>query len=150
MSRRTLLAGLVLAAALAARPGFAGSDGVDEARFRLLTKELRCLVCQGQSLYDSPAEFAADFRREIRTMMREGKSDKEIEAFLVARYGDFVLFRPPVKAKTYALWAAPFVLLGVGAFTATAIARRRREEPPLDERERELAESLLREEGDTS
>ncbi|MGH8725488.1 MAG: cytochrome c-type biogenesis protein [Burkholderiales bacterium] len=140
---RVLLAALALGLAPLGWP--TDEDAAMEARFQSLAKELRCLVCQNQSLFDSPAELAADFRREIRAMMREGKSDDEIKAFLVARYGDFVLYRPPVKAKTYALWAAPFVLLGVGAFALVAIARGRRkvEEPPLDERERELAETLL-------
>jgi len=139
---RTLIAALALGLASLGWP--AGEDAAMEARFQSLAKELRCLVCQNQSLFDSPAELAADFRREIRAMMREGKSDEEIKAFLVARYGDFVLFRPPVKAKTYALWAAPFILLGVGALALLVMARRRRpEERPLDERERQLAERLL-------
>ena len=140
---RALLAALALG--LASAGWSANEDAAVEARFQSLAKELRCLVCQNQSLFDSPAELAADFRREIRAMMREGRSDAEIKAFLVARYGDFVLFRPPVKAKTYALWAAPFVLLGAGAFALVAVARARRrvEEPPLDEREKQLAEKLL-------
>lgn len=139
---RTLIAALALG--LASLGWSANEDAATEARFQSLSKELRCLVCQNQSLFDSPAELAADFRREIRTMMREGKSDEEIKAFLVARYGDFVLFRPPVSAKTYALWATPFVLLGAGALALFVLARRRRpEEPPLDERERQLAEKLL-------
>lgn len=140
---RVLIAALALG--LASLGWSADEDAAMEARFQSLAKELRCLVCQNQSLFDSPAELAADFRSEIRMMMREGKSDAEIKAFLVARYGDFVLFRPPVKAKTYALWAAPFVLLGAGALALLVLARGRRriEEPPLDERERELAEKLL-------
>ena len=140
---RTLLGALALGLASLGWP--ANEDAAMEARFQSLAKELRCLVCQNQSLFDSPAELAADFRREIRAMMREGRSDEEIKAFLVARYGDFVLFRPPVKAKTYALWAAPFVLLGAGALALLVLARGRRriEEPPLDEREQKLAEKLL-------
>ena len=147
---RGLLAALALAVAIASPPGFAAAH-VDEARFQHLTKELRCLVCQNQSVYDSPADLAADVRRLVRAMMREGKSDEGIKAFLVARYGDFVLFRPPVEAKTYALWAAPFVLLVAGTLVLVALARARRrpEEPPLDERERALAEALLRD-GDAS
>ena len=149
---RALLAALALGLAIASHPGFAAAQyPVDEARFQHLTKELRCLVCQNQSLFDSPAELAADFRREIRSMMREGKSDEEIKAFLVARYGDFVLFRPTFEAKTWALWAAPFVLLAAGTLVVVGLARARRrpEEAPLDERERALAEALLRE-GDAS
>ena len=149
---RVLLAALALGFAIASPAGFAAPPyPVDEARFQHLTKELRCLVCQNQSVYDSPADLAADVRRLVRAMMREGKSDEGIKAFLVARYGDFVLFRPPVEAKTYALWAAPFVLLGAGTLVLVALARARRrpEEPPLDERERALAEALLRD-GDAS
>ena len=145
---RVLLASLALALAIASHPGLAAAQyPVDEARFQHLTKELRCLVCQNQSVYDSRADLAADVRRLIIAMMREGRSDEEIKAFLVARYGDFVLFRPPLEAKTYVLWAAPFVLLGIGTFLLVALARARRrpEEPPLDERERALAEALLRE-----
>ena len=145
---RALLVAFAFGLAIGSPSGFAAAQyPVDEARFQHLTKELRCLVCQNQSLFDSPAELAADFRREIRSMMREGKSDEEIKAFLVARYGDFVLFRPPVEAKTYALWAAPFVLLAAGALAVVGLARSRRRpgEPPLDERERALAEALLRE-----
>ena len=145
---RVLLASLALALAVASHPGLAAAQyPVDEARFRHLTKELRCLVCQNQSIYDSRADLAADVRRLIMAMMREGKSDEEIKAFLVARYGDFVLFRPPLEAKTYALWAAPFVLLGVGTLVLVSLARVRRppEPAPLGERERALAEALLRE-----
>ena len=140
---RTFIAALVLS--LASLGWSADRDAAVEARFQALSKELRCLVCQNQSLFDSPAELAADFRREVRAMMRDGKSDEEIKAFLVARYGDFVLFRPPVKTRTYVLWAAPFALLGTGALALLALARVRpgREEPPLDERERRLADELL-------
>ena len=149
---RVLLASLALALAVASHPGLAAAQyPVDEARFRHLTKELRCLVCQSQSIYDSPADLAADMRRLVLAMMREGRSDEEIKAFLVARYGDFVLFRPPFEAKTWALWAAPFVLLAAGTLVVVGLARARRrpEEAPLDERERALAEALLRE-GDAS
>lgn len=140
---RTFFAALVIS--LASLGWSAEDDAAMEARFQALSRELRCLVCQNQSLFDSPAGLAGDFRREVRAMMREGKSDEEIKGFLVARYGDFVLFRPPLKAKTYALWAAPFVLLGAGALAlvAMALARRSREEAPLDERERQLADKLL-------
>ena len=134
-----------LALGLASLGWSAEEDAAIEARFQALSKELRCLVCQNQSLFDSPAELAADFRREVRAMMREGRSDEEIKAFLVARYGDFVLFRPPLKEKTYLLWSAPFILLGAGALILVAMARARpgRDEPPLDEQERQLADELL-------
>ena len=138
---RTVVAALTLGVASLGWP--ADEDARMEARFQSLAKELRCLVCQNQSLFDSPAGLAGDFRREIRIMMREEKSDDEIKGFLVARYGDFVLYRPPVKAQTYVLWAAPFVLLVVGAVALIYRMRRKSEEPLRDERELELVEKLL-------
>jgi len=100
-----------------------------EARFRDLSQQLRCLVCQGQSIADSNADLANDLKREVRRMILEGRSDGEIKEFMVARYGDFVLFKPPVKGSTYLLWFGPFGLLIVGFATWLMIARRR---PPAD------------------
>jgi cytochrome c-type biogenesis protein CcmH len=96
------------------------------ARLKKLESELRCLVCQNQTLAESPAGLASDLRREVRILIDEGKSDAEIKAFLRARYGDFVLYKPPVDRKTYALWFGPFLLLAAGAFTWIWVARRRR------------------------
>jgi cytochrome c-type biogenesis protein CcmH len=87
-----------------------------ELRVRAFSQQVRCLVCQNETLADSRAELAADLRSEIREQMRAGKSDEEISAFLTERYGDFVLYRPPLKPSTYPLWFGPFVLLGVGLF----------------------------------
>jgi len=87
-----------------------------QARYRLLINEIRCLVCQNQSIADSNAPLAADLRREVREMITGGSTDKEITTFLVARYGDFVLYRPPLNARTWVLWGAPLFLLGVGFF----------------------------------
>jgi cytochrome c-type biogenesis protein CcmH len=84
-------------------------------RFDKLTKELRCLVCQNQNLADSDAQLAHDLRREVHTMLQTGASDKEIKQFMVQRYGDFVLYRPPVQQNTYLLWLAPLILLLIGA-----------------------------------
>jgi cytochrome c-type biogenesis protein CcmH len=92
------------------------SDLELEQRVRAFSQEVRCLVCQNETLADSQADLAADLRREIREQMQAGKSDEEISAFLTARYGDFVLYRPPLKPSTYPLWFGPFVLLGVGLF----------------------------------
>lgn len=117
-----------------------------EARLQALAKELRCLVCQNESLADSNAELARDLRREIREMMRQGRSDREVVDFLVARYGDFVLYRPPVKSTTLPLWAGPFVLLAIGLGVLAVVVRRRRlqaHEPPLSEEEARKAEALL-------
>ncbi len=82
-----------------------------DQRMQALTQQLRCLVCQNETLADSRADLAEDLRKEIREQMKAGKSDQEIIAFLTQRYGDFVLYKPPVKATTYLLWFGPFVLL---------------------------------------
>lgn len=102
-----------------------------EARLKHLATELRCLVCQNQTLADSNAPLAEDLRREVRDMIGKNMTDQEIIDFLVARYGDFVRYRPPVKATTMLLWAGPFLLLVVGA-TVLVVALRRRARQPLD------------------
>src|SRR5262245_60071889 len=89
-------------------------DPAVEQRLTKLSQELRCLVCQNETLADSRADLAEDLRDEIRTQIRAGKSDQEIIAFLTQRYGDFILYRPPVRPKTYLLWFGPFVLLLLG------------------------------------
>lgn len=115
-----------------------------EARYRALNQQLRCLVCQGQSIADSDADLAKDLKREVRRMILEGRSDAEIKDFMVARYGDFVLYKPPVKASTYLLWFGPFVLLIGGLVIWSVLARRRQaggEE--LSEAERERLRQIL-------
>ncbi len=86
-----------------------------QERFNKLTEELRCLVCQNQNLADSDAPLAHDLRREVHEMVLAGRTNEQIKQFLVTRYGDFVLYRPPVQKNTYLLWLAPLVLLLVGA-----------------------------------
>ena len=86
-----------------------------QERFNKLAEELRCLVCQNQNLADSDAPLAHDLRREVHEMVLAGRTNKQIKEFLVARYGDFVLYRPPVQKNTYLLWLAPLVLLLIGA-----------------------------------
>jgi cytochrome c-type biogenesis protein CcmH len=116
---------------------FAGSAlGIDaerlddpalQQRYEQLTRELRCLVCQNETIADSNASLAVDLRREVREMMKAGKSDAEIRAFLTERYGDFVLYLPPVAPRTWLLWAAPaLLLLGGVAVAALVILRRAR------------------------
>ena len=100
-------------------------DRAEETRFQALARELRCLVCQNQDLADSDALLAKDLRREVFEMMRAGKSDIEIKAFLTQRYGDFVLYRPPVQANTWILWFGPLVVLLLGTAVVVRVVRRR-------------------------
>jgi cytochrome c-type biogenesis protein CcmH len=112
-----------------------------------LSRELRCLVCQNETLADSRADLAEDLRDEIRGQIRAGKSDQEIVAFLTQRYGDFILYRPPVRPKTYLLWFGPFILLLGGLAILFRYVKRRRdliEEAPLSVADRRRAEELLR------
>ena len=121
-------------------------DPLIEQRLANLSKELRCLQCQNQTLADSPAGLAADLRKEIRVQMKAGKSDQEIIAFLTQRYGDFILYRPRVTYTTYLLWFGPFVLLLGGLWILFSYIKRRRDsllEMPLTADERRRAEDLL-------
>jgi cytochrome c-type biogenesis protein CcmH len=121
-------------------------DPVIEQRLANLSKELRCLQCQNQTLSDSPAGLASDLRREIRLQMKAGKSDQEIVAFLTQRYGDFILYRPRVTFTTYLLWFGPFVLLLGGLYVLFRYIKQRRDlitEKPLSADERRRAEELL-------
>jgi len=143
---------LVLLVALACAPAAwpkeaapAAADPALEARVMALSSELRCLVCQNQTIADSNAGLASDLREEIREMMRQGKSDRQIVAFMVDRYGDFVLYRPPLKATTVLLWFGPLllVLVGIVALFRRLARRRRAEEPPLAPGDEERARRLL-------
>jgi cytochrome c-type biogenesis protein CcmH len=128
------------------------ADPVAEKRLVKLSEELRCLVCQNQNIADSNAELAQDLRREIRTMIAAGKSDKEIIDFMVARYGDFVLYKPPFKATTILLWVGPIalMLLGLVGLGRHLKQRNRRlaeagDDAPLSEEDAKRAEALLNE-----
>jgi cytochrome c-type biogenesis protein CcmH len=123
-------------------------DPAIEARMKNLTKQLRCLVCQNETLADSQAQLAEDLRREIREQIKAGKSDQEILAYATQRYGDFILYNPPVKATTYLLWFGPFLLLVIGTILLFRFLKQRRamiEAKPLTAEERRRAEKLLRE-----
>jgi len=135
-----------LAAAEEARP-LADNPQV-EARLKTLAVELRCLVCQNQTLADSNAPLAEDLRREVREMIAKDMSDREIIDFLVQRYGDFVLYRPPWKASTTLLWLGPFLLLIAGATTLVLTLRRRQKklaDVSLSEEEHNRVAQLLSE-----
>ena len=120
-----------------------------ELRLKKLETELRCLVCQNQTLAESPSGLAGDLRREIRLLADSGKSNEEIKEFLRVRYGDFVLYNPPVSNKTYLLWFGPFALLAGGAMIAFLMARQRRlklgaPQPSISEEEQKRADALLK------
>ena len=122
----------------------ADDDPALDRRVADLGAELRCLVCQNQTIADSQAPLAVDLRNQIREQLKSGKSEQEIKDYMVARYGDFVLYRPPLKASTVALWAGPFVLLLLGFWLFyRRVARRRAPEPRLSAAERERAAKLL-------
>jgi cytochrome c-type biogenesis protein CcmH len=117
-----------------------------EKRVMALSEELRCLVCQNETLAGSHADLAADLRQEIREQMKAGKTDKEIVAFLTERYGDFILYNPPVNRRTYLLWFGPFILLAGGLVAFYRYIKHRREliaEQPLSIEDRKRAEELL-------
>jgi len=136
--RASLLALALLAGSAAAQ------DPALDKRVAGLAHELRCLVCQNQTLADSNAPLAVDLRNQIREQLQSGASEREVIDFMVARYGDFVLYRPPLKASTLALWLGPFVLLALGALLLVRrLVRRRAPEPQLSEAERARAAKLL-------
>ncbi|HRB29243.1 MAG TPA: cytochrome c-type biogenesis protein CcmH [Nitrosomonas sp.] len=117
-----------------------------EKRMLALTMDLRCLVCQNESIADSRADFSNDMRREIRQKIKENKSDEEIIQFLVDRYGDFVLYNPPIKPTTIMLWFGPILLFVIGFISLLTYLKRRREqieEVSLSEAEQKKAEVLL-------
>jgi cytochrome c-type biogenesis protein CcmH len=123
-----------------------GDDPEVEKRLAKLSQELRCLVCQNETLADSRADLAEDLRREIRTQIKAGKSDKEIIDFLTQRYGEFVLYRPVVGPKTYLLWFGPFVLLLTGLALLFRYVKVRREmivDVPLTSEEQQRVAELL-------
>jgi len=122
-------------------------DPVVEKRLIDISEELRCLVCQNESLAGSQADLAKDLREEVRGLIKEGKSDNEVKDFLVSRYGDFVLYRPQVKPTTYLLWAGPFLLLFIGLFSLFRFLKQRSKEvvdTPLSDEEKKRAAALLK------
>jgi cytochrome c-type biogenesis protein CcmH len=138
---KPLIASLVLLLMLgAAQPlpaavtleSFSFAAEAEKQRFKELIEQLRCLVCQNQSLADSDAELAHDLRAEVYEMMTAGRSDAEIAEYLVARYGDFVLYNPPIKPSTYLLWYGPFVLLLIAAFLLLRAVRRQKQTPETE------------------
>ena len=149
--KRIILLSLIVASlpgfALARQAQPASADPALEERVMNLSRELRCLVCQNETLADSRADLAEDLRNQIREQMKAGKSDKQIVAYLTQRYGKFILYNPPVDPTTYLLWFGPFVLLLAGLFVLFRYLKQRRElitDQPLSGDERQRAETLLK------
>jgi len=144
-----LLLALALGAAGAKEAAPLADDPAVEQRLVAISQEMRCLVCQNESLADSRSDLAQDLRRELRTLIKQGKSDAEIRDFMVSRYGEFVLYRPRVSPTTWLLWGGPFVLMIVGVIVLLTYLRRRNRavgEAQLSEDETRRAEALLKEE----
>lgn len=136
------------AVACAGEAASVADDPALEQRVMRLAAELRCLVCQNETLADSRADLAIDLRNQVREQMRAGKSDEQIKAWLTDRYGDFVLYRPPVKSTTWLLWFGPFLLLLAGAGLFFVYLRRREARtvaPELSPEQRRAAQALLAE-----
>jgi cytochrome c-type biogenesis protein CcmH len=135
--------------ALAKEAAPLAEDPVVEQRLIAISEEMRCLVCQNESLAGSRSDLANDLRRELRTLIKQGKTDAEIREFMVSRYGDFVLYRPPVKPTTWLLWAGPFGLMILGVAALFVYLRRRNTDIGTDniltDDERKRAEAMLKE-----
>ncbi len=144
-----LLGLLVCGGAMAKDAAPLADDPKVEQRLISISEELRCLVCQNESLAGSRADLAMDLRRELRTLIKQGKTDSEIREFMVSRYGDFVLYRPPMKPSTWLLWAGPFGLMVVGLVALFVYLRRRNAEVAttmaLTDEESKRADALLQE-----
>jgi cytochrome c-type biogenesis protein CcmH len=144
-----LLLALALGATWAKDAAPLAEDPVVEQRMLSISEEMRCLVCQNESLAASRADLAQDLRRELRELIKQGKTDAEIRDFMVSRYGDFVLYRPRVSPITWLLWGGPFLLMIVGVIVLMIYLRRRNRalaQGPLSEDETRRAEALLKEE----
>jgi cytochrome c-type biogenesis protein CcmH len=157
-TRNLLVSMLLLLLVVAAPPlpaavtleSFTFPTKAEEQHFKDVIGQLRCLVCQNETLADSDADLAHDLRQEVYEMMKSGKSDKEVIDFLVNRYGDFVLYNPPVKPSTYLIWYGPFVLLAIAALLLIRAVGRQRQvrEPEISAEERKRLERLLGDDAD--
>jgi cytochrome c-type biogenesis protein CcmH len=139
---------LLVGSVLAKEAAPLAQDEAVEKRLVTIAEELRCLVCQNESLAGSRADLAEDLRREVRGLIKQGKTDQEVKDFLVSRYGDFVLYQPPVKPTTWLLWGGPFLLLIAGVIGLFVYLRRRGRQvvdaPGLSEEDKQRAEALLK------
>lgn len=124
-----LIAGILLSSSAAALDPIDYQSPAEEQRFKALAAELRCVMCQNQSIADSNAPIAHDLRMEVLRLMREGRSDAEIKQYLVARYTDFVLYEPPMRGGNWLLWIGPFAILLIGGFAVAAVIRNKQKQP---------------------
>ncbi len=158
MQRTMQVLSATLCALLLAFPARAAIESYDfetaeqEAAYTRLIAELRCLVCQNQNLADSNAGLAQDLRREVHEMLTSGQSADQVVDFMVARYGDFVLYRPPVQSNTMLLWGGPFALLGLGLLVLILFLRRRGRDtaPNIDEQQLAQVRELLNDAQDSA
>lgn len=140
---------IIVMAGFLAMPALANTEGfstAEEARYQGLISELRCLVCQNQTIAESNAPLALDLRRQVEEMMRAGRSDDEIRHYLTERYGDFVLYKPPLKKTTWILWLGPFLLLAGALCVAMFVIRQSRRESPMPEMDPDNLNRILRDE----
>lgn len=144
MKRLLVALAALFCVAAASDPAERLADPAQEARARALMQEIRCLVCQNESIDDSQADLAVQLRRTVREQVAAGRSDAQIKSFLVRRYGDFVLLRPRLTAETVVLWAAPLIVILAGALLCVFMFRNRRVglDAPLDESERARLQEL--------
>lgn len=142
---------IVSTAAATSLSGYVFDSPEEEEEFRALSAKLRCLVCQNQSLADSDAELADDLRREVYELFRAGKSNEEISTFLTDRYGDFVLYDPPLKPSTYVLWFGPLFMLLIGCIMLARTLRKKTQsqETALSAEEQQRLDALLSETSDS-
>ena len=142
-----MLMSLVGMHAYAAFNTYEFNDPIKKERFDKLINELRCTVCQNQTIADSNADLAKDLRDKVYVMINDGKSDQQIKDFMVARFTDFVLYKPPVKKSTYLLWIGPFILMGLAIVFLIVYIRKRTQipSPSIDEHDHERIQALLKE-----
>ena len=153
--KRIIIAAFIAFLSFAAHAGvnaYSFDDPAQEARFKHLISVLRCLVCQNENLADSNAELATDLKNQVYTMVLRGDSDEKITAYMVNRYGDFVLYNPPVKPTTYVLWIGPFVLMALAVIGLLLFIRKRSKatDSGLNEHDRERLSQLLKDQNKDS
>jgi cytochrome c-type biogenesis protein CcmH len=152
LMRLLWLLALLVSSSIYAVEDVALEDIADEQRFNELANELRCMVCQNQSIADSNAELARDFRNQVKEKINAGESNEQIKDYMIARYGDYILYRPPFNMATALLWVGPFLLVIIGAFIVFRLIKRpaRQDEVTVDARQQSRLKSMLDDEEGSS